>query len=404
MTSELVLTTALVARLPDPEINLAAWGIAFVISLFIQSPAVMLLAASTAMSGDRASYFRLRRFITTILAFLTLIHALVAFTPIYGFVVGGLLGAPEEVIAAARIGLVALVPYAYCTGYRRFQQGVLIRHGQSQAVIWGTLIRLVILVIVLAVGYLASTELAVLTAAVAIMAGVVAESVYTYARTAAVIRNRLDPSATTTLTWHGFLAFYFPLVLTTLLTLLVQVLVTAVLGRLPAPLESLAVWPVIFGFLIVWQSAAMGYNEVVISLLGYQGSVAALKRFTNWMALLLTALLLLVTATPLASFWFEHVAGLSAPLAKLARQALWIGLTIPGLRLLLSWYQGQIVVSRQTLPISESVVLFLLITVVVLFVGVLWGEVPGIYVGMAAYAISHAGQVAWLGMRIPRHS
>ena len=57
MTVEMPLISAAMARLAFPEINLAAYGgVVFPISLIIESPIIMLLAVSTALSKDRDSY------------------------------------------------------------------------------------------------------------------------------------------------------------------------------------------------------------------------------------------------------------------------------------------------------------------------------------------------------------
>jgi len=63
------------------------------------------------------------------------------------------------------------------------------------------------------------------------------------------------------LTVGAFLRFYIPLAVTVLLTMLVQPLVSAALSRMPRPLESLAVWPVVWGLLIMWQSTGIAYHE-----------------------------------------------------------------------------------------------------------------------------------------------
>jgi hypothetical protein len=84
MGAELPALSAVVARLPEPAINLAAYsGIVFPIALIIESPIIMLLAASTALSKDVASYRKIWKFMMIAGASLTALHALVVFTPLY---------------------------------------------------------------------------------------------------------------------------------------------------------------------------------------------------------------------------------------------------------------------------------------------------------------------------------
>ena len=77
MAIELPAISAVVARLENPAINLAAYGgIIFPLALIIESPIIMLLAASTALSKDWASFAKIRRFMMITSALLTLLHVL----------------------------------------------------------------------------------------------------------------------------------------------------------------------------------------------------------------------------------------------------------------------------------------------------------------------------------------
>jgi hypothetical protein len=81
MALELPALSAVVARLPDPRIHLAAYGgVVFPLALIVESPVIMLLAASTALSRDGDSYARLRKYMMAAGAGLTGLHRLIAFT------------------------------------------------------------------------------------------------------------------------------------------------------------------------------------------------------------------------------------------------------------------------------------------------------------------------------------
>jgi hypothetical protein len=370
------MITAVVARLPDPELQLAAWGVAFAISILVQSSSTVLLPTSTAWARDGATYRRLRRYAWIVLAGLTSLHALVALTPLYGLVIDRAMGIPPEVSAAARVALIVMLPWTVGTGYRRFLQGVMIRHGRSSVVIWGTLVRL------------------------ATGAAVLAEMAYTQVRAVPVVRRYLPPGPEPAhpLTFERFFGFFAPLVVMTLLSTLVMTLVTTGLGRMPSPLASLAVWPVLFGLLMMFQSAGFAYTEVVISLLRRPGAVAVLRRFTAGLVVGTTVALLLVALTPLARLWFVHVAGLPEPLAELARAGLLGAAAVPALRVALSWYQGAIMYGERTRGIMASVVAYLGVAALVLVAGAAWGGAPGVYVGVAALTLAMAAQAAWLAL------
>jgi hypothetical protein len=402
MGIELPALSAVVARLADPQIHLAAYGgIVFPLALIIESPIIMLLAASTALSKDWASYLKLRRFMIASGAALTLLHILIAFTPLYYFVVEGILGAPEEIVAPARVGLMIMTPWTWSIAYRRFNQGVLIRFGHSRMVGIGTVVRLVTNGAVLAGGYLAGDIPGIVVGASAVATGVVAEALYVGWVVQPVLNHQLKPAVPVPvqITLRSFLSFYIPLALTSLLLLITQPMGSAAISRMPQALASLAVWPVITGLIFIFRSMGMAFNEVVVALLDEPHSIQSLRRFSLFLTSAVTLGMLVITATPIAKFWFEQVSALPPELSDIARNALWLGLFLPGLNVIQSWFQGALVNSRHTAAITESVVIFLLIGGGVLLAGVVWGEATGLYFGIGAFSFSMLAQSVWLWHR-----
>ncbi len=401
MAAESPTLSAVVARLAAPEINLASLGVVYSIALIVESPIIMLLSASTALCKDWDSYLKLRRFMMRAGALLTVLHVLIAFTPLYHVVVVGIIGAPAEIVEPARLGLMIMTPWTWAIAYRRFNQGVLIRFGHSRAVSVGTLIRLSAGGLVLAAGYLIGTIPGIVVAAIAMSVGVVSEALYAGLRVRPVLRDQVRQAAPVEqpLTLRIFVEFYIPLAITSLLVLLVQPMGSAALSRMPEPLESLAIWPVVSGLLLLLRSLGFAYSEVVITLLDEPHSWYSLRRFATWLIALVTAVSLLIAATPLAMLWFGRMSALPHHLAVLARQGLWVALPIPGLSILLRWYQATIVHSRRTRGITEAVVIYLLVSSAILWAGVSWGQATGLYVGLAAFGIGALMQTAWLWYR-----
>ena len=92
------LFAAFVARMEaDEKIHLAAYSsIVFPVSLVIEGPIIMLLAASTALSTNWSNYRKLRRFMNVTSALLTALHVIVAFTPVFDFVARHAAGRPRR--------------------------------------------------------------------------------------------------------------------------------------------------------------------------------------------------------------------------------------------------------------------------------------------------------------------
>lgn len=400
MGLELPALSAVVARLAHPEINLAAYGVVFALAMIVESPIIMLLAASTALSRDWDSYLKVRRFMMHAGALLTALHVVIAFTPLSYFVFVNLIGAPQEIIEPARLGLMIMTPWTWAIAYRRFNQGVLIRLGHSNAVGLGTVIRLSANIVVLTVGYLVGTIPGIVVATSAVSTGVMSEALFVGLRVRPSLKRlqQIAPDGEP-LTFRAFLHFYVPLAMTSLLMLLVQPIGSAAISRMPGALESLAVWPVVGGLLFLLRSVGIAYNEVVVALLGEPEAVENLRRFARIVALCLTGVLLLIVATPLAVWWFGGLSGLPPSLTYLAQSSLWLALLLPALSVWQSWYQGTLVHIRRTRGVTEAMVIALIVSSAVLWAGVAWGQIAGLYIAQAAFTLGGLAQMLWLAYR-----
>jgi len=394
--------SAVIARLANPEINLAAYGgVVFPLALIIEAPIIMLLAASVALSRDWDSYARVRGYMMAAGAALTVLHFLVAFTPLYYFVVRGMIGAPEEILEPAHLGLKIMIPWTWSIAYRRFNQGALIRFGRSRAVGIGTVIRLSANVAVLTIGFLLNAVPGIVVGTCAVATGVMSEAIYAGLAVRPVLKGPLHqaPPVEQRLNLRLFLNFYIPLAMTSLLFQLAQPIGSAAVSRMPMALQSLAVWPVLSGMVFIFRSLGVAYNEVVVALLDEPRSSENLRRFTGWLASIMTVALFLVAATPLAHFWFGTVSALPPELVKIGQVGLWLALPQPALAVLQSWYQGAILHGKVTRGVSEAVVIYLASMAVLLVASVAWGRVLGLYAAMFSMAVSMALQTGWLWLR-----
>lgn len=302
MGTELPMISAVMARLADPKIHLAAYGgVVFPLALIIEAPIIMLLAASTALSKDTASFQKIYRFMMWAGGALTALHFLIAFTPLYYPVVVRLMGVPDEIVEPARVGLMIMIPWTWTIAYRRYHQGVLIRFGYSRAVGVGTAIRLaangamLAFLVLLDRGNPALTLPGIVVGTSGISAGVIAEAIYAGLRVQPVLKGELRqaPTVHPVLTWRTFFAFYIPLVMTAVINMLAQPATPAAISRMPFALESLAALPVVSGLAFMFRSMGFAYNEVVVALLDHPGSTALLRRFANLLAVITTLGLIL---------------------------------------------------------------------------------------------------------------
>jgi hypothetical protein len=401
MGVEMPAITAVMARLANPEISLAAHGgTAWPIALTIEAPVIMLLSASVALTNNWSSYQRIFRFMMITGFTLTVVHVSIAFTPLFDFVAHSILSVPDEIVEPARAAFRIMTFWSWGIAFRRCHQGVLIRFGHPEAVSIGTAIRLCVGMIVLIMGLIVQTIPGYIIGASAQALGTLSEAAYAGIRVRPVLKQHLkskppgDP-----IPWKVFFVFYLPLALTSMLNQVWQPIGSAALSRMPDALQSLAVWSVVSGLVFMFRSLGYAYNEVVVALLGQLGSSQYLRRFARKLFVLITGLYILVAVTPLVTLWFTYVSGIAPNLVMIARVGFWCALPMAMTSVLQSWFQGAILYGRKTQGIPESTAIFLLTSLIILGIGIALGKVTGLYVGMVAFSIANAAQAFWLWVR-----
>ena len=350
---------AVIARLPGPTENLAAFGVAFAVAIFAESPVIMLMAASTALVEDHQSYLALRRFAYGLASALTLCMLIVLIPPIFEYLSGTLLRLDEDIAGLTHAGLVLLIPWPAAIAYRRLRQGLLIRRNLTRLVAFGTVIRLATMSLTAVIASRVPQLSGVVVATAALSAGVLVEAMASRLMSRRIVSQLLRPEegkiAKTPLTVGQIVTFYVPLALTSLLALAVPLLATFFLGRSRLPRESLAVLPVIHGLTFIFRSAGVSYQEVGIALLGERWEhYERLRNFAVVLGLATSTGLGVIAFSPLSTLWFQELSGLSAELTGVALLPTRLLTILPALSVLLSFQRSLLVHARQTTPITGA--------------------------------------------------
>jgi hypothetical protein len=163
------------------------------------------------------------------------------------------------------------------------------------------------------------------------------------------------PAAQAPVTYREITHFYLPLALTSFIGLVIHPLLTFFMGRSPAPIASLAVFPVVHALSFLFRSFGYSFQEAAIALLGARFEhTARLARFGLFIAIASSGAMLLVAFTPLAPLWFGRVSGLPPELASMAVQATRLVAPLPALAVVLALQQAILVQARRTRAITYA--------------------------------------------------
>lgn len=403
MSVEQPFLIAFIARLGDAKLNLAAFGIAGSFAMIIEAPIIMLMSASTALVTGRNSYLRLKLFTDILNMGITVVQLILLIPPVFRFVVTGLMGVPEEVAKLAHIALVIFLPWAASIGYRRFYQGILIRNNLTRRVTYGTMIRLSVIVSVGLLLYSAGVKGAYVGAG-AMSLAVLCEAVATRLMVSETLKKLLQQEDTENgnLNLRSITKFYYPLALTSILSLGVHPFVTFFLGRSYMAVESLAVLPVVTSLVFIFRSPGLSYTEVNIALIGKQKqNYKKLRNFAVYLGVTVTVLIAALAFTSLSDVWFITVSGLSGELAALSYLPLKIMVFMPALTVLLNYQRSLLVINGTTGPISRATAVELVVIIAVLFAGVVFLNLIGMIAAAIAFTVGKALSTLYL---VPRQS
>ncbi len=163
--------------------------------------------------------------------------------------------------------------------------------------------------------------------------------------------------------------FYFPLLLTSVIGLMVHPMLTFFMGRAASPVESLAVFPVVHALSFIFRALGLSFQDAAIALLGRDNEhFPELARFGAVLGLAATAGLAAVAFTPLADVWFVTISGLSPELASFAYTPTRILVILPALSVLLSFQRAILMQSRVTRPITVATMIEVS-AIAILFIG-----------------------------------
>jgi progressive ankylosis protein len=401
MSVEGPLLSALIARLPDPKFNLAAYGVAFSFALVIEAPIIMMLSAATTLVRNRQSYLSLRKFNLALMLLLTVFMILLVIPAIFYFIAEDLIGLPFEVSHLTHLALIIMIPWPAAIGFRRFYQGVLIRNDQTRKVAYGTIIRLLTIVITAFTLFYSTKISGALVGASALSIAVTFEAVATRVMAAKIVRQIKDGSlienSNYDVSQKQIMSFYYPLALTSLLTLGVQPFVTFFIGQSRQPIESLAVMPVVTSFVFIFRGLGLSFQEVVVALLGdKKEGYAHLKLFAVRLAAILAGLLVLIAFTPLSDFWFKSVSGLTDYLADIASEPLMIMSFFPALTVLICFQRGTLVSVKNTKPITFGTAVEFITIIVVLFIAIKYFSAVGAIAATVSFVLGRIAANVYL--------
>lgn len=390
-------------RTLDPELALAAYGVAFSLALLIEAPILMLLDASVARSVDEEAFRLIRRFTLLLGLLVTAVGLLVSLTPLYTVVVEQWMNIPEDVAARARPTMQILSFWPLPIGWRRAHQGVLIRANRTGMITAATGARLLTLAAGLFGGLVLLPGMGAVIAGLAMDLSVMVEAALITWATGPVLRSGAfngDPSREPVpRTMRELWRFYQPLLVSTILRQATRPVLNTGIAAAGMARASLAAWPVVWGFAILVAGPAWSLQQLTTALAADEAAYRRVRGFSMSLSGIFFVMLAAVAFTPLYGLVMGGVYNLSPELQELARPALQWMSAYPLLMGAQSVLKGVLIRTGKTGAVSSAMMANVLMLVAAVVAGVWFFSWTGVIVAAIAVMAGALAEQAWLVWR-----
>jgi len=398
MNAEHPLVVAAVSRLPDQAVMLAAVGVVLPLAWLVESPIIAILHAATRLCGTRAGAEFGLRFMRRMVVAVTAIAVLVFATPLRRPILTEAMGLPAATADAAEPAMTAFVVWAAAIGWRRFYQGLMIRHGRSAGVALAGVGRIATLTGVL-VGLAATGAVpGAVAAALGLCASVVVEAGLAQLLARPVWARLHADGEPDPWTAARMWRLYAPLAMTSVIVVAARPLLTAGVTRAADAAEALPAWPVALSVVNVVTGVTMMVQAMAIAKVDGADSLRAVARFVATFGLMLTALLAAFGFTPLGRVFVEGLLGVAPATADLALAGVRIATAAPLLVAVAEALRGVLVRAEATNGIRLATLAGVTMAGSLLFALVFVGGVPGVTAAMTAYLAGLATDIAVLSL------
>jgi len=390
---------AFLARMPEPQVVLAAYTVAFYTHAVLGSPLWALQIIVLSWIRDRASVWRLAAFGALFFVIIAAVQLLLGLTPLGDWFFGELFGTRPVVVEQAKLCMVVSIAVLPVSVVRSLCYGLMMIHRRTLLVTLGTVVRMLALAAILALLTRRFEGAVVGVAALAACIGV--ETVYAvllglryYRR----LRHRVQPPPGYRELWH----FSWPIMLMQTAESGMVFTVNFFLGRLIRPELALAAFGVLDSLIRVLLSPLRNLVHTTQTLVRTRADARAVFVFAGHMAVLFAVLLAALQVPAVRHLVLYDIMGLTEAIATTIEPALGAGVLLALAMAAAGVFRGMLIASHRTGFIAITAGLRVGAAAVVGGGGLLLGVENGATLGIAALIAAFAAEAAVLGLRLRR--
>jgi len=359
------------ARYPDAVRELAIFAIA-TSTFFVCNAAILFIPqmANVLARSRRANRVCLRFTVVSCVVLSTFL-ALLSFSPPGRMLLAAVFDIEGSKLNSVMAYLRLLTPLIVINALRQYYTGLLVQGHRTATVTIMNAVYLASTVAVLVVGFQAGWSV-VTTLALSLLAPAALHLVFSFAAYH-LGDHRPDRFGEDDLSYREVFAFFWPVAVTSVMFALSRPILYSFVSRRPDSDATIAVLRVAFDFTLIFQNPMNQFRHLFVTFGGQDAH--GVRRFMIRVMMAITAVMLLVAATPISTSVLRDLLGVGDELLARAGEVVWVMCLIPLVVTARNYYHGLSLVRRRTRSMAAGGI----------------GRVLAIYA--AAWALYHLG---WL--------
>lgn len=364
-----IIINSTLARSNEAELIIASYAIAMSLFAVTERLAVILRQTCSTLIRDKRSFKIMTHFTFYIISSLLVVSVVIAYTPIGNFIFSTIFGAKANMVEQI-VGIYQVLIYVTIfSGLRCLTQGIIIYNRQTKWLTIGMAIRLTAMYI-LSLYFIQSGNINGKTGAYIFLVGMMIECLISVIEARFLVRKMPDAASSKDNidSKSQIFRFYSPLMFSSLITVLIGPLINVFLGKTEDITLAIASYTIALSITHLFLSFFSYTHQIVINF--YKDHEAKVKGFTFIISFIPFLLVGLFCYTSMGGFVLEHLMGVSGRLLDASLQTLKVFMIMALVFPFVDFFNGLLMLQKQTKVTIVSQSANLLITFIILFIGV----------------------------------
>ncbi|MDR7078182.1 O-antigen/teichoic acid export membrane protein [Neobacillus niacini] len=364
--SHIIINSTLV-RGENSEYIIASYAIAMSLFAITERLGNLLRQTCSSLVRDKHSYKIMSNFATYLIVSLMLVAFAVAYTPTGDFIFAKIFGAEQNMVKDIKGIYQILILVTIFSALRCLCQGIIIYNRQTKWLTIGMVIRLAAMY-VLSLYFIHTGNITGKTGAIIFLVGMIIECTISFIEARVLVRKMAENHEQKIKSKRTIFKFYSPLMFSSVIIVLVGPAINIFLGKTTNIELAIASYAIAGSVAQLFLSFFSYIHQIVINF--YDHHESEVKKFSILVGFIPCLLVGVFCYTPFGAFFLEYVIGVNGRLLDASLQVLKVFVLMALLFPFIDYFNGLLMVYKQTKVTIYSQSAHLIITILVLVIGI----------------------------------